>query len=202
MLVAILVTFAPMRPDVTNYLFSAAQARSVQRYDVALALYAEAHTVNTADPRPLCASGDVYTLQQQTRLAIAAYRACATLAPGDGSAWLRLGDALARGNDGVGAVSAWRHAGAAGDVTGYYRLAERATNLGQLSEAARWWSDAPHDDPYAQGQLGLLALAQGDATTAQARFAIATVARTAFRRAVACGWSLRARATPASHSDR
>ncbi|MDE3229334.1 MAG: hypothetical protein KGO05_05600, partial [Chloroflexota bacterium] len=51
-LLALCVTFAPMRPGVTTYLLSAAQARAAQRYDLALALYAEAHTVNTADARP------------------------------------------------------------------------------------------------------------------------------------------------------
>lgn len=201
-LVALLVTFAPMRPGVTTYLLSAVRARSVQRYDVALALYAEAHTANTADPRPLCASGDVYTLQQQTQAAIAAYRACAILAPGDGSSWLRLGDALALANNDAGAVNAWRQAGAAGDDQGYYRLANRATNQGQLTEAARWWSAASQQDPYAQGQLGLLALSQGDIKTAQVCFSIATAADSSFAAQLrAAGVSALAQRPPITATD-
>lgn len=201
-LVALLVTFAPMRPGVTTYLLSAVRARSVQRYDVALALYAEAHSVNAADSRPLCASGDIYTLQKQTQAAIAAYRACAALAPGDGSAWLRLGDALALANNDAGAVSAWRHAGAAGDDRGYYRLAERATNQGQLTDAARWWSAASQHDPYAQGELGLLALSQGNAKTAQACFSIATKADSSFAAQLrAAGVSALAQHPPTTATD-
>ncbi|HEX8732807.1 MAG TPA: tetratricopeptide repeat protein [Ktedonobacterales bacterium] len=179
-LLALCVTFAPMRPGVTTYLLSAAQARAAQRYDLALALYAEAHTANTADARPLCASGDVYTLQGETKAAIAAYRACVTLAPSDGSAWLRLGDALASANDDAAAVSAWQRGGAAGDVTAYYRLAERATALGQFDEAARWWAKAPNDDIQAQSHLGLLALAQGDVVAARAHLIVANGASGAF----------------------
>lgn len=179
-LLALCVTFAPMRPGVTTYLLSAAQARKVHRYDTALALYADAHAVTAADSRPLCASGDVYTLQLQTKAAITAYRACVALDPGDGSAWLRLGDALTSAQDDAGAVSAWQRAGAAGDAAGYYRLAERATALGQFDEAARWWTRAPSGDIEAQGQLGLLALAQGDIVAARAHFIITNGASSAF----------------------
>ncbi len=169
-LVALCVTFAPSQPGVSVYLTAATQARAVYRYDVALADYAQAHSADSADPRPLCASGDVYILQRLPRQAAAAFRACATLAPGDGSAWLRLGDALATTGDDAGAVGSWRRAGAAGDSAAYHRLAERAEGLDQLDEAARWWSQAPQADLVAQGQLGLLALAQGNVAAAQARF--------------------------------
>lgn len=179
-LVALCVICAPMQPGNADYLQAAAQARMVYRYDQALADYAQAHLVERADPQPLCESGDVYTLQQLPSAAVAAYRACAALAPDDGSAWLRLGDALATANDDKGAVSAWQRAGAAGDYTGYHRLAERAEGLGQLNEAARWWSQAPQDDETAQGQLGLLALAQGDVTAARAHFFSLSRSRSAF----------------------
>lgn len=170
LLVALCVMLAPVRPAASVYLLAAAQARQVYRYDEALALYARAHATDSADPRPLCASGDVLTLQRLPSQAAAAYRACAALTPTDGSAWLRLGDALEQANDDAGAVSAWQRAGAAGDFTAYHRLAERAEGLGQLSDAARWWTQAPQDDVVAQGHLGLLALAQGDVTTARAHF--------------------------------
>ncbi|MDE3231598.1 MAG: tetratricopeptide repeat protein [Chloroflexota bacterium] len=77
-------------------------------------------------------------------------------------------------------MSAWKQGGAAGDVTAYYRLAERATTLGQLDEAARWWAKAPSGDIQAQGQLGLLALAQGDVVAARAHFIVTNGASGAF----------------------
>lgn len=174
------VVLAPVRPGGAAYLLAAAQARQVYRYDEALALYAQAHSFNPDDARPLCASGDVYILQRLPTQAVAAYRACVGLAPSDGSAWLRLGDALTSANDDAGAVSAWQRAGAAGDYTGYYRLAERAERLGKLDEAARWWSQAPQDDPVAQGRLGLLALAQGNVVAARAHFFAVSQSRSAF----------------------
>ena len=170
LLVALCVVFAPVRPAASVYLLAAAQARQVYRYDEALALYARAHAADAAAPQPLCASGDVLTLQRLPSQAAAAYHACAALAPTDGSVWLRLGDALSQAGDDAGAVSAWQRAGAAGDFTAYYRLAEGAESLSQFSEAAHWWSQAPQDDVVAQGHLGLLALAQGDVTSARAHF--------------------------------
>lgn len=180
LLVALCIMLAPVRPAASVYLLAAAQARQVYRYDEALSLYAQAHAANAADPQPLCASGDVLTLQRLPSQAAAAYRACATLAPTNGSAWLRLGDALEQAGDDAGAVSAWQRAGAAGDFTAYHRLAERAEGLGQLSEAAHWWSQAPQDDVVAQGRLGLLALAQGDVTSARAHFFVVSQSKSAY----------------------
>ncbi|HEX8981608.1 MAG TPA: tetratricopeptide repeat protein [Ktedonobacterales bacterium] len=166
-LVALCLLFAPMRPGVSDYFSAATQARLAFRYDLALGFYAKAHTEAPSDARPLCASGDVYVLQQLPAQAVSAYRACAALAPDDGSAWLRLGDALAAANDDAGSVSAWTHAGAAGDLTAYARLAKRSEGLGQLDDAARWWLRLPQDDEQAQGRLGLLALAAGNAVAAR-----------------------------------
>lgn len=179
-LLTLLVALAPVRPGVSAYLLSAVQARRDYRYDEALALYSQAHAANGDDARPLCASGDIFTLQHLPTQAAAAYRACAELVPGDGSAWLRLGNALASAHDDSGALSAWQRAGAAGDYTGYYRLAERAEGLGQLDTAARWWAQAPQDDPVAQGHLGLLALAQGDVVSARAHFFVVSRSQSAF----------------------
>ncbi|HZC06990.1 MAG TPA: tetratricopeptide repeat protein [Ktedonobacterales bacterium] len=164
------VMLAPIQPADSAYLLAATQARADYRYDMALADYAQAHTADSADPRPLCAAGDVYTLQKLPSQAAASYRACANAAPINGSAWLRLGDALASANDVAGAVIAWRQAGEARDYTGYARLAEHAEGLGQLDEAARWWSQVPQDDELAQGHLGLLDLAQGNVSGAGAHF--------------------------------
>lgn len=169
-LLALLVTLAPIQPGDLTYLLAASQASASYRYDMALADDAQAHAADATDPRPLCASGDLYTLQQAPRQAADAYRACAALAPDDGSAWLRLGDALASANDDAGAVNAWRRAGAAGDFTGYERLAERAEGRGQLDEAAHWWSQVPQDNELAQGRLGLLDLAAGNVSGASAHF--------------------------------
>lgn len=166
-LLAVCLIFAPVRPGVTGYFSAATQARLVYRYDMALAFYAKAHAEAPSDARPLCASGDVYMLQRLPGQAISAYRACAALAPDDGSAWLRLGDALAAANDDAGAVGAWTRSGAAGDLAAYARLAKRSEGLSQLDDAARWWSREPQDDEEAQGRLGLLALAQGNSVAAR-----------------------------------
>jgi Flp pilus assembly protein TadD len=166
-LVALCLIFAPMRPGIGDYISAAAQARLVYRYDLALGFYAHAHAQAPSDALPLCASGDVYLLQQLPTQAVSAYRACAALAPDDGSAWLHLGDALAAANDDAGSVSAWTRSGAAGDLTAYARLAKRAEGLGQLDDAARWWSHLPQEDEQAQGRLGMLALAAGNVVAAR-----------------------------------
>lgn len=170
LLLALTCVVAPVRPANASLMAAAQQARQVERYDAALAFYAQAHDQNSSDPQPLCASGDIYTLQGLPTQAIAAYRACAALAPTDGSAWLRLGDALQRANDDAGSVAAWKRAAVAGDVAGYERLALRAENQGLLDEAAHWWAQAPQDDEVAQAHLGLLSLAQGNTVAARAHF--------------------------------
>lgn len=169
-LLALCLTLIPIGPGASDYLLAATRARAGYRYDMALMDYAQAHAADAADPRPLCDAGDVFTLQRQYSDAATAYRACAALAPDDGSAWLRLGDALASAHDDAGAIAAWQRAGAAGDFSGYAKLAERAESLNQLDVAAQWWSRMPQDDELAQGHLGMLALAQGDAKSASAHF--------------------------------
>lgn len=179
-LVALCIVLAPAQPGLPTYMLAARQARLDYRYDEALSLYAQAHAEDSAAPQPLCASGDVLILQRLPTQAANAYRTCATLAPDDGSAWLRLGDALASAGDDAGAVDAWRHASVAGDTAAFARLAERAEALGKLDEAARWWTQAPQDDQLAQGHLGLLALARGDAGAARAHFFNVNQSQTAF----------------------
>ena len=169
-LLALCLTLIPIGPGASDYLLAATRARAGYRYDMALMDYAQAHVADGANPRPLCDAGDVYTLQRQYNQAATAYRACAALAPDDGSAWLRLGDALTSAHDDAGAVAAWQRAGAAGDFSGYAKLAERAESLRQLDVAAQWWSRMPQADELAQGHLGMLALAQGDAKAASAHF--------------------------------
>ena len=169
-LLALCLTCIPIQPGVGAYLAGATRARAGYRYDEALSFYAQAHAADSSDPRPLCDAGDVYTLQDEYQQAASAYRACAALAPGDGAIWLRLGDALASAHDDSGAVSAWQRAGAAGNFSGYARLAERAESLSQLDAAAQWWSRMPQDSELAQGHLGMLALAQGNVTVASAHF--------------------------------
>lgn len=167
---ALCVILIPIQPSASADLLAATRARAVYRYDMALADDAQAHAADASDPRPLCDAGDLYALQHEFHQAASAFRACIALTPGDGSAWLRLGDALASAHDDAGAVSAWQRAGAAGDSSGYAKLAERAEALGQLAEAARWWVAMPQDNELAQGHLGMLALAQGNVTTASAHF--------------------------------
>ncbi|HEX8730260.1 MAG TPA: hypothetical protein VF739_16640 [Ktedonobacterales bacterium] len=169
-LLALCLTFIPMQPGPGDYLSAATRARAGYRYDEALSLYVQAHVADGSNPRPLCDSGDVYTLQLEYQQAASAHRACATLAPEDGSTWLRLGDALANAHDDTGALAAWQRAGAAGDFSGYARLAERAESLSQLDTAAQWWARMPQDDELAQGHLGMLALAQGNVAVASAHF--------------------------------
>jgi tetratricopeptide (TPR) repeat protein len=169
-LLVLCLTCIPIQPGVGAYLAAATRARAGYRYDEALSFYAQAHAADDSDPLPLCDSGDVYTLQQEYQQAASAYRACAALAPGDGSAWLRLGDALASAHDDAGSVAAWQRAGAAGDFSGYAKLAERAESLSQLDTAAQWWARMPQDNELAQGHLGMLALAQGNVTVASAHF--------------------------------
>ncbi len=171
---------APQQPGVATYLSAATQARADYRYDLALADYAQASSASPSDPRPRCATGQVYSLQGLYLQAVAAYRACAALNPAAGAAWLGLGDALARNGDTSGALDAWRRAGVDGDWDGYARLAQRAEGLGQLDEAARWWSQMPQDNEMAQGHLGLLALAQGNTAGARAHFSSLLTSRSAY----------------------
>jgi tetratricopeptide (TPR) repeat protein len=169
-LLALCLTCIPIQPGASTYLLAATRARAGYRYDEALSFYAHAHAADSSDPRPLCDAGDVYTLQHEYQQAASAYRACAALAPGDGAIWLRLGGALANAHDDAGAVAAWQRAGAAGDFSGYAKLAQRAESLNQLDTAAQWWSRMPQDSELAQGHLGMLALAQGNAAAASAHF--------------------------------
>ncbi|MGH2502763.1 MAG: tetratricopeptide repeat protein, partial [Ktedonobacterales bacterium] len=169
-LLAVCCACIPIQPGAGDDLAAATRARAGYRYDEALAFYAQAHAADGTDHSPLCDSGDVYALQQEYQRAASAFRACAALAPNDGSTWLRLGDALASAHDDAGAVAAWQRAGAAGDFSGYAKLAERAESLSQLDTAAQWWSRMPQDSELAQGHLGMLALAQGNVAGASAHF--------------------------------
>jgi tetratricopeptide (TPR) repeat protein len=184
--VMIVIALAPQRPSVTTLLDAAASQRAVYRYDRALALYAEARVEAPYDSRPACAEGETLALQREMAAAVAAYQACATLAPDDPGAWLALGDALAAtgvASDDARSVAAWRQATQLGSGEAWARLAMRAERLGQLDEATRDWAQAlaggALDAPGQMGDLGevtaahlgLLALARGDMAAARGHLA-------------------------------
>lgn len=174
---ALIVALAPLRPGVTALLNAAAQQRAVYRYDRALALYAEARDEVPGDSRPACAEGETLTLQREPIAAAAAYQTCATLKPGDASAWLALGDALAatgRASDDTPSAAAWGRAAQLGSDEAQARLAERDERLGQLGAATSAWALVAADGALgdlAAAHLGLLALARGDAVAARAHLA-------------------------------
>src|SRR5258707_9004694 len=97
--VACVACLGPVSPSAQDYLSAATQARSVQRYDRALADYARASAQLPTYARPWCLQGEVYGLQQEWPAAVAADRPCAALGPDDAATWLRLGGARPQATD-------------------------------------------------------------------------------------------------------
>src|SRR5258708_20386007 len=62
---ACVACLGPVSPSAQDYLSAAAQARSVQRYDRALADYARAAAQLPTYAKPWCLQGEVYGLQQE-----------------------------------------------------------------------------------------------------------------------------------------
>ena len=183
-LVAACVVLAPIQPGEQAYLRAAMQARQTYRYDRALSFYALAHASAPNDSLPLCASGDVYSLQQQWSLARDAYRRCLALTPTDAQAWYALGEALSALGvyaGPAGALAVWDHAASLGSPLAWRRLAGRAEYVRDFSQATSDWAHvialAPQGSALAveaRLHLGLLALQRGETTTAQGDFAAAS----------------------------
>ena len=160
--IGLLATMATVQPAPAQLLAGAAQARASLRYDRALAWYAQAEAAAPNDPQPWCDAGDVLTLQREWAAAATSYRRCLQLDPGDGTAWLRYGDALADGGDATAAQAAWARASTAGDSRGLEHSALSDEAAGMLVAAQATWARLPAGDAAAQLHLGLLALANGD----------------------------------------
>ncbi len=170
MLLVTLTAAGPVTPSGAQYLAAAAQARAGYRYDRALAFYAAAAVADPADSRPRCLAGQVYVLQQLLPQAVAAYRRCVTLAPGDASAWLALGDAYSAQSNEAGALDAWRHSTSLGGADGWRRIALSDEGRGNFAGAIADWTELPPSDPQALEHLGLIALERGDVQTARVDF--------------------------------
>ncbi len=177
---ACVACLGPVSPSAQDYLSAAAQARSVQRYDRALADYARAAAQLPTYARPWCLQGEVYGLQQEWPAAVAAYRRCASLGPDDATTWLRLGDALQQASDRAGARVAWGRSAALGGRSAIRRLALADEQDGNLPDAIAAWVRLPPQDPQALAHLGLLALTRGDVETARADFVAARATPNAF----------------------
>lgn len=169
------LALAPDTPAAGDYLQAASRARAGLRYDRALDLYALAHAADPADPRPLCAAGDVRMLQREWRAAADTYRACAALDPARPAAWLGLGDALDALHD-SGALGAWERSAAAGGRDALRRIALRDEAASSWDTARATWKRLPANDPQALVHLGLLALRAGDLPAARSDFVAARAA--------------------------
>ncbi|HEX9036575.1 MAG TPA: hypothetical protein VF808_06240 [Ktedonobacterales bacterium] len=183
---ALALALLPQAPGVSALLDAAAGQRAVYRYDRALALYAQARALDPADPRPACAEGAIYLLQLLPASAASAYQGCVALAPGEASAWLGLGDALAATADtrSGAATTAWSRAAQLGSPDAWARLAQRDERAGQLDAATRDWAQITLDGgalgELAAAHLGLLALARGNADAARAHLARVYVSTSPF----------------------
>ena len=169
-LAGLAVALGPTGPSVDDELAAARAASAALRYDHALADYATASTADPADPRPFCDAGDVRMIQQEYADAATDYRRCASLAPRDASASLRLGDALSAAGNTSGAHAAWTAAVALGSLDAHRRLALLDEQQFRMDDARREWNVLPYNDPQAREHLGLLALWNGDYNTARLDF--------------------------------
>src|SRR5258708_36008461 len=78
---ACVACLGPVSPSAQDYLSAAAQARSVQRYDRALADYARAAAQLPTYAKPWCLQGEVYGLQKEWPPAVGADRRWASPGP-------------------------------------------------------------------------------------------------------------------------
>ncbi len=167
------VALAPVGPSANEDLAAAARARATYRYDRALAWYASAGVAAPNDPRPICATGDVRSLQHEWSLAEVAYERCLALQPADVAAtWLALGDARAAAGDEAGALTAWQRSADAGGSAAIRRLGDAYETAGDVDAAVAVWKRLPSNDAEARAHLGMLALWRGDAATARADFVV------------------------------
>src|SRR5260221_1058578 len=90
---ACVACLGPVSPSAQDYLSAAAQARSVQRYDRALADYARAAAQLPTYAKPWCLQGEVYGLQQEWPAAVAGQPRWRSLGPDAPTPLPRLGDA-------------------------------------------------------------------------------------------------------------
>lgn len=167
---AVLLGVQPM--SVGTDMAAAGAARSVYRYDRALAFDAQAEHTSPHDPRPYCDAGQVLALQQLWPAAIRADHACIARSAGRAQAegWLALGDALRASINSAAARDAWKHAAAGGVEAGFRRLALDDEQTGRLVEARRMWLRLPPRDSQALTHLGVLALVAGESRTARQDF--------------------------------
>src|SRR5260221_12502935 len=103
---ACVACLGPVSPSAQDYLSAAAQARSVQRYDRALADYARAAAQLPPYPKPWCLQGEVYGLEQEWPAAVAAYRPCASPGPTGANTRVRFGAPLQQASGRAGARGA------------------------------------------------------------------------------------------------
>lgn len=171
---ALAVALGPVGPSVNDDLAAAMRARTSYRYDRALAWYASAEAAAPDDPRPVCETGDVRSLQREWALAAAAYQRCLALHPDDvASAWLGLGDARSALGETQGAMAAWQRSADAGGSAAIERLGDAYESAGDVNAAVAAWKRLPADDAEARAHLGMLALWHGDVATARADFVMA-----------------------------
>ncbi|MGO8951474.1 MAG: hypothetical protein ACLQUY_28235 [Ktedonobacterales bacterium] len=172
-LLAVAVACVPTYPSEEQYLVAAAGQRASLRYDLALADYADASRGAPADPKPYCLEGQVFGLQQEWLEAAHAYDRCVALDLGSGAAWLALGDARSKLGDDAGAVAAWRRGADLGNIAALEQLAMADEEQGNVVGAVELWRQVPPSNPLAPAHLGMLALWEGDATTAKRDFGLA-----------------------------
>jgi tetratricopeptide (TPR) repeat protein len=168
-----LIIIAVAGPSKSDLYAAAATARASWRYDRALSFYAEAARQDPDDPHTHCLIGQVLALQQLYAQASAELTRCQRMGENDSAVWLALGDVAHARGDVAGAERDWQQSADRGSVTARRRLALQYEAQGQFDAAAAQWRALGSQDGQAQAHLGLLALREGDYSSAEAAFVAA-----------------------------